>query len=90
MNERRFAILWIQRCDMVDFMQGAIRVANLPADCRVDAMATDIQRDAVGLRIWSASLPIQPIAPGCELPSFPAIFEKTQGADAPAFFFTGQ
>lgn len=83
MNERRYSILWIERSEMIDLVHGTIRITNLPADCRIEAMCHDLCRDAIGLRIWSNEFAIT--APGQEIKSFAAEFSRVQDGRKDAF-----
>lgn len=73
MNEPRYMILWLDRVDMINMVIGGIRIANLPADCRIEAMGHNISRDAVGLRLWSSEFPLT--HPGTEAKTLSPIFE---------------
>lgn len=73
MKERRYAVLWVHRDEVIDLMLGAIRLVNLPADARIEAMDMDFSMDAIALRIWSASFDLT--HPGMILPKFDGIFE---------------
>ncbi len=71
-RERGQQILWLLRHDLINLFAGYYSISNFPEDCRIEGMDTDISRDAIGLRISSASFPQS--EPGQMLRSFDARF----------------
>lgn len=74
MNENRYKLLWIDRITMIDLMFGAVRVTNLPFDCRIEAMTFDFSRESIGLRLRSKYFPVH-VFDGRETELFAAEFE---------------
>lgn len=61
MSERHSMVLWLQRPEMIDLVHGAIRITNLPDDCRVEAMyvaETSLRKERASFKAIGKEMPM--------------------------------